>query len=324
MSAYHRRALLIGIDKYDNVPSLKGCVNDAKSMQEMLSRNEDKSINYNCKLLTSPGPLPITRKELRNQWKQLFSNFRGEALFYFSGHGTPTDVGGYLVTQDGEEDDPGLAMNDLLTLANDSDASSITLILDCCYSGAIGSPANLRSDSISHVQLREGVTILAASGVNEEAIEVGGHGVFTSLVIGALGGGASDIRGNVSAASIYAYVEQALGPWDQRPMYKSHADRLSPIRKCNPHVTDDLLRELPDIFTNYDSPYKLNPSYEHTDDSAIAENVAMFNKFKILRNARLLYVDDDLDLYYAALGSRSVSLTPIGQFYCGLAANNLI
>ena len=232
----------------------------------------------------------------------------------------PTNIGGYLVTQDGEPDDPGLAMNDLLTLANKSKAESILLILDCCFGGDLGNPANLQGGSIENqAQLREGLTILAATPASQTALEVAGHGVFTNLVLGALKGGASDVRGLVSAASIYAYVEQALGAWDQRPLYKSHADSLPPVRRCKASVPDSLLRELPGIFSNPDTTFQMNPSFEYTDPSAKPENVVLFNKFKVLRNARLLITQENKDLYFIALESKTVQLTPLGQFYWELA-----
>lgn len=286
-------------------------------MKEVLERHEDGSRNYDCRVLTSPGPKPITRRFLREQWADLFENFNGDVLFYFSGHGSPTNVGGYLVTQDGVTGDPGLAMNDLLTLANRSKAKSILLILDCCFSGDLGNPPNLQGDGSieNQAQLREGLTILAASRPTQIASEIAGHGVFTNLVLGALKGGASDVRGRVSAASIYAYVEQALGAWDQRPVYKSHADRLPPVRFCGAWVADSLLRELTTIFENPDSVFLMDPSFEETEPAKNLENVETFYKFKILRNARLLTTQEGKDLYYVALESKGVQLTPLGQFY---------
>lgn len=232
-----KRALLVGINDYDQVSPLSGCVPDATVMSEVLSRNSDGSLNFDCRLLISPGPHPITRGFLRQQWRELFQDFRGDVLFYFSGHGTPTEVGGYLVTQEGTPDDPGLAMNDLLTMANESTASTVLLILDCCFSGSVGSLPGSQAGSLeSRAVLREGVTILAASRASQVSMEVGGHGVFTNLVLGALRGGAADVRGRVSAASIYGYAEAALGAWDQRPLYKSHAAHLEPVRMCAPKV----------------------------------------------------------------------------------------
>src|SRR5438876_11467216 len=115
-----RRALIVGINHYDHVAPLQGCVPDALAMEEVLSRNADGSVNFQCRVLTSPGPTGITRVFLRQQWSELFHDFKEDVLFYFSGHGTPTETGGYLVTQDGTPGDPGLPMDHVLTMANNS------------------------------------------------------------------------------------------------------------------------------------------------------------------------------------------------------------
>lgn len=317
-----KRALVVGIDQYDHVNSLTGCVADASAMAEVLGRNADGSVNFECRLLTAPGPATITKAYLRQQWRELFHDFRGDVLFYFSGHGTPTDVGGYLVTQDGVADDPGLPMEDVVTMANKSPAETVLLILDCCFSGSTGNPAALQSGSIENrALLREGVTILAASRPAQVAMEVGGHGVFTNLVLGALRGGAADVRGRVSAASLYAYAEAALGAWDQRPLYKSHAAHLNPVRLCEPRVSDELLRELPHFFAMPADAYQLDMTYEETNGAAIAEHVATFKKFKRLQVAGLLKPRVGDDLYWAAERSGHVELTDLGKFYLQLVQN---
>jgi len=316
-----RRALLVGIDQYDDdhVANLTGCVADATAMHSLLQRHEDGSPNYDCRLLVSPGDDRVTRKLLRVQWNRLFGDFRGDIIFYFSGHGVPLKSGGFLVTQEGDLDDPGLAMDELLTLANCSRADSVLLILDCCHSGHLGNPQQGAGTGHYQSHLREGLTILAASRPAEPAAELYGHGIFTRLVLGALSGGAADVRGLVSAASIYAYVEQALGPWDQRPMYKSHADRLPPVRHCLPAVSNALLRDLPVLFTLPDNLLQLDPSYEHSCSGSNFRNVNIFENFKKLRDARLLVTEGGEDLYYTALKNGRVRLTPLGQFYWRLA-----
>jgi hypothetical protein len=102
-------------------------------------------------------------------------------------------------------------------------------------------------------------------------------------------------------------------------MYKSHANRLSPVRRCSPDVPDDLLRELPQLFATADTPYRLDPSHEHTHAAADPARVAVFNKLKLLRNGRLVQTLHRDDLYYAALNSNPVTLTPIGKLYWRLA-----
>jgi hypothetical protein len=321
-----RRALIVGINKYDHVGSLTGCVADATDMHNVLSRNADGSLNFESRLLTSPGPSSITRALLRQQWRELFHDSRDDVLFYFSGHGIPTDVGGYLVTQDGTPGDPGLPMDDVVTMANKSAAATVLLILDCCFSGATGNPASLQpgGNLENRALLREGVTILAASRSTEEAMEMGGHGVFTNLILGALRGGAADVRGRVSAASIYAYAEAALGAWQQRPLYKSHAAHLEPVRRCDPIVPDALLRELPQYFPRQNHEYQLDMTYEETNAGAIAERVAIFKKFKRLQIGGLLKPKMGEDLYWTAARSEAVLLTDLGQFYLRLVNANRI
>lgn len=321
-----KRALLVGINKYDSVTSLNGCVADANAMAEVLARNGDGSVNFECKLLTSPGSVPVTRAALRQHWRELFEDFRGDVLFYFSGHGAPTEVGGYLVTQEGTPDDPGLAMQDVVNMANTSAANTVLLILDCCFSGSTGNPASLQGGDLENkALLREGVTILTASRPAQVSMEVGGHGVFTNLVLGALRGGAANVRGHVSAASIYAYAEAALGAWNQRPLYKSHAAHLEPVRTCEPLAPDSLLRELATYFPDADYQYQLDMTYEETNQGcAKPENVAIFKKFKRLQIAGLLRPKVGDDLYWVAERSGCVLLTDLGRFYLQLVNDNRI
>jgi hypothetical protein len=321
-----KRALLVGIDNYDHMSPLTGCVADAHAMRKLLERHEDGRPNYECRVLTSADGPPVTRQYLRAKWHELFDNFDGHVLFHFSGHGAPTKAGGLIVTQEGAHGDPGLSMDELVALASSSKARTLLLIIDCCYSGGTGDPSLLQVSNGGQGQtlLREGLTILAASRSTEVAREMAGQGVFTQLILGALCGGAADVRGRVSAASIYAYVEQALGSWDQRPMYKSYADRLPPVRFCKPSVPDALLRELPKLFATETSSFHLGPSYETTHPTARPSHIALFKKFKTLRNAHLLTTQSGKDLYFIALESGWVKLTPLGQFYWNLATKGLV
>jgi hypothetical protein len=322
-----KRALLIGIDEYQDpgIRNLRACVSDAAEIQDVLARNGDGSVNFDCRTLTGPGPASVTRALLRRRWRELFADFKGDILFYFSGHGSPCDVGGFLVTQDAVEDDPGLPMNELIDMANTSAANTVLVILDCCYSGAAGNAAASLGSLEHKAVLREGVTILAASRPTQEAMEIGGHGVFTRLVLGALRGGAADVRGRVSAASIYGYVEAALGAWGQRPVYKSHAGHLDPVRTSLPKVTDEHLREITGYFPGIDDEYRLDPTYEETEKAvAVPANVGIYKKFKTYQIAGLLCPVVGPDLYWAAKRSESVKLTELGKFYHELVVTNRI
>ncbi len=329
--AMMRRALLVGINSYDNMSSLSWCIDDVQELHPLLAFHEDRTPNFACRLLlgsqsTSKALLASQPERVifttrRSALKELF-DFDEKVLFYFSGHGYTRDNNTYLVTQDGTNTLPGIALQEVLDMANDSHASEVLLLIDSCHSGALGEPD--QNGSLAKAYLRPGVTLLAASRSDQQALEQHGRGLFTSLLVGALKGGASDVRGQISEASIYAYIEQALGPWEQRPIYKSNATRLSPVRQCLPDIEGDELRRLPQFFARPDAQYYLDPSYEVVHSSALPEHLSIFKLFKRYQVARLLRPTLDNDLYFAAIHSHPVELTPIGRFYWQLAKNGLL
>lgn len=315
-----RRALLVGIDDYD-FARLSGCVNDATNMKKLLSRNEDGSPNFACKVLTAPRE-NITRSFLKEQISELFAYDADVALFYFAGHGTFDNLGGYLVTQDAAKYDEGVAMRDVLSLANQAKKiQEIVIILDCCHSGFLGSTPEIDNEKAI---LREGVSVLTASRSSQTAAEIGGSGLFTTLVCAALEGGYADVCGNVTVAAVYAYVDQALGAWEQRPLFKSHVSKLIPLRKCKPIVELSILRMITKYFPNPNYEFKLDPSYEPDAEPKNPKHEKIFSHLQMYRAAHLVEPVGAEHMYFAAMESKSCKLTPIGQFYWRLAERGKI
>jgi len=313
-----RRALCVGIDEYKFGP-LRGCVSDAERMVSVLSRHENGSPNFECRLLIAPsgaGTSVITREVLREQLDQLFRDPADLVIFHFSGHGTANNLDGYLVTQDAKKYDAGVAMADLLKLANNSRTSEVVIFLDCCFSGALGNPPSIDN---SKTLLREGVSILTASREDQPSVEVGGGGVFTSLVHSALDGGAADILGSVTVPAIYAYLEAALGAWEQRPLFKSHVSRLLSLRNCTPPVNREFLRNLPELFPLPAEDLPLDPSFEPQSAQPETAKVARFCQLQALNRVHLVMPVDALHMYEAAMTSKSCRLTPSGRYYWRLA-----
>ena len=280
-----RRALIVGIDDYPNSP-LAGCVNDANAMKALLCRNEDDSPNFGVRLLTSDDPNPITRPRLREAVKELFDAPDAEvALLYFAGHGAITNTDGYLVTVDATQYDEGVSLGEVLTQANGSTAREVVIILDSCMSGALGT---VPASGSTYLQLNEGVAVLTSSRSTQTSADSGGRGLFTTLVCGALEGGGADVLGQITVASVYAYVEEALGPWEQRPLFKANVAKLEPLRTVHPAVELEVLRELPAWFPNVTDVYPLNPSYEDTVKGHNPVNVAVFKKLQKCRAAKLV------------------------------------
>jgi hypothetical protein len=315
-----RRALAVGIDNYQFGP-LGGCVADANAIASLLSRNDDGTKNFDVRTLTDP-PESITRAVLREAITELFSQPAEVALFYFSGHGSENDLGGYLVTPDALQYDEGVPMADVITLVNKSVVSESVIIVDCCHSGHLGNDPVGPRDANARADMAEGVSILTASRSTQPAIETGGRGVFTTLLCSALDGGAADVLGETKMASIYSYIDESLGSWQQRPLFKAHLSSLLSLRKCAPSISLEKLRRILDFFSQQDSQFTLDPSFERTHESASPENVEIFDVFVAFRNARLVEVATHDHLYFAAIESGAVQLTPLGRHYWRLVKEN--
>jgi len=305
-----KKALIVGINDYPSAP-LNGCVNDANAIGTILESHGDGSPNFDVKMMTSPSS-NITRSALREAIEQLFTGDSDMALLYFSGHGYIKSTGGYLVTTDAKKYDEGVSMDEVLTLANQSKAKNKVIILDCCHSGALGSPS-ITANNIA--QLSEGLSVLTASRDSEYAIEVNGSGVFTSLVVDALKGGAADLRGNITPGSLYAYVDEALGAWDQRPIFKTNVTSFSPLRRISPKVPLETMRKITSYFATPDSEHPLNPTYEDTDPSAIEDNVKIFKDLQKFQSVGLVIPVDAEFMYFAAINSKSCRLSALGYQY---------
>jgi hypothetical protein len=309
-----RKALIVGINDYPGSARLSGCVNDAQSVSELLDKHADGSPNFDIMLCTS-----VKRKDdLKKLVVDAFKDEDEISLFYFSGHGCITDTDGYIVTPDFTRYDEGLSMDEILKITSLSPARHKIVILDCCHAGAMGTPAFAGNTA---AYLEKGVVILASSRSTEVSMEIGGGGVFTSLLVDALKGGAADIAGDVTPGSVYSYVEKALGAWKQRPVFKANIVRSVCLRKATPFIPTSDLRLLKEYFTDVSSEYPLDPSYEYTTNGSDRNNI---NVFKVLRKMYSLGLVEPVGeeyMYYAAINSKSCRLTSLGTYYWKLIQN---
>jgi hypothetical protein len=336
MMNIERRALVVGIDTYAMPSSkLSSCVSDAKAVGELLEENADEGPNYLCRVLTDnmENGKPITRARLRGACEELFANFTGDVLFYFSGHGVLTPFGGHLCAFDSQRNDWGVPMQEIVQMAIDSTARDIILILDCCHSGDMADPSILKRGSDPLAILRENMTVIAASLKTQASVEAGQHGLFTASLLDALNGGAADHMGWVTAPSIYAYVERRFGSWAerQRPVYKSYATSVRVVRECAPLIDRLKLRKLVELFPEQDFKYRLTPGHEPEDEHGRVHKPVDKNKVAI---ATLIkdYRDAGLarpsilgeQLYWTARRRHTVELTARGCEYWWLVKNKKI
>lgn len=322
-----RKALVIGIDYYAAGGSLSGCVNDAHRVSAMLESHSDGSPNFDVLLVTASSDRDqITFRKLKDLVVELFKSEDDIALLYFAGHGHVEATGGYICGSDSRRGDEGLALGEIMSLAGHSKAKNRIVILDSCHSGAAG--ADPLKPGVSEVTA--GVTILTASRADEGAAEVGGGGIFTDLLVDALGGAAANLVGEVTPGSVYAHIDQSLGSWAQRPVFKTNVSGFVSLRKVRPPIDVEILRALPKLFPDHGFQLQLDPSFEPElpsqgpNPGANPDNTKIFAQLQKMNRVNLLVPNSQPHMYYAAINSDTVRLTALGEHYRRLALKKRI
>lgn len=330
-----RLALLVGVDAYEMPADLYGCVKDVEGLVPMLEKHDDGSRNFTY-IETILGTLDgkpsavsdrvhhstigVKEAHLRTRIEALFKTDNADiALFYFAGHGHFDGRRGYLMPTDAEEGDYGVRMDDLIGYANESTAHQKIIILDCCHAGAISK----EFASGAAMGLEEGVTVLLAASDDQYASEsADAGGFYTSLVRNALKGGAANaITGEITVASLYAYVDGAISRMksEQSPLFLANLSALTPLRNVKPQVPRNVILQLTSFFPKAKSRLKLDPSYEPTADLPKSkknpDNEKVFAALQKLRSVGLVEPVGEKHMYYAAMKSKNCRLTALGQYY---------
>lgn len=312
-----KRALLVGIDYYENFQQLYGCANDAAAIHPLLQRNEDGGPNLDCRLASADDAAThVSRDRLKEMIRELLSGGAEFALLYFAGHGAPTDGGVALVTSDGTDGTPGVTFSEILAAINKSSVAEVTVILDCCFSGGATTIEALNNGLAN---LRNGLSVLTASRDDQVSMEtVEGRGQFSTYLEGALNAGAADVLGRVNVSGLYSYLSESFGAWEQRPTFKANIDRLHDIRTCEPLVPLETLRRLTEWFPTPGYDYPLDPTYEPTANKERHPNETIFAGLQKFRACRLVDPIGVEHMYYAAINSTGCRLTPLGKHYWSL------
>ena len=200
-------ALIIGIDKYQNVQNLNYAVKDAESIHDILVNTFDFP-EFNIKLLKNEE---ATKQNILKSFSDITkkADYKDRVLIYFAGHGATDDLPeggemGYLLPVDGDNDDlflSSIAMDDLKRISLMSKAKHLLYLVDACYGGiaAIGS-RGLDSKStpnfIEKITKNKSRQIITAGGRGEEVIEKSewGHSAFTLNLIRGLKEGNADLN----------------------------------------------------------------------------------------------------------------------------------
>jgi hypothetical protein len=262
---------------------------------------------------------------------QLFKGAADTVVLYFAGHGMLNQEtnAGILLSQNAAKGAWGLALSDILTMAQGAqkDIKSTVIILDSCHSGAAGEIPQLAPQGGASV-ISSGVTILTACDRLGTADEDGQHGIFTGLLLEGLNGSAADVRGYISPAALYSLIDQTLGEWEQRPIYKANVQTFITLRQVPPKVAPEVLRRLPKYFPASNYIFPLDPAFE-PDRKNIPEELrhipvdpvksAIFKELQACNRQGLVVPVEAEHMYNAAIESKACKLTALGAHYRKLA-----
>ena len=222
------------------------------------------------------------------------------------------------MASDSRRGDEGVSLNEILTLANASPATNKIIILDSCHSGIAGTPPGKGDVST----LVEGLTILTASTKDQYASEEDGSGIFTSLLVDALSGSAANLVGDITPGSVYAHIDQSLGAWDQRPVFKTNVRNFVSLRQVTPAIPLEELRLLYDFFPIPGFEFPLDPTYEPEMKGRgegmplpVEENTRKFATLQKYNRLNLLIPLGAPHMWHAAMESKSCKLTALGEHY---------
>lgn len=324
-----KKALVVGIDDYPSAP-LNACVNDAIGVAGLLERNGDGSPNFSVRTITS-NQQPVSCELLHTEIARLFRGDAEIALFYFAGHGliSPDTNAGYIVCQDGKSGAWGISLGELVGLANGAypRIKSSVIMLDCCHAGFAGRDTVFGPNTtISHIG--NGVTILTACPLDGLAADGEEHGLFTELLLDGLSGSAADICGRITPAAVYSHIDQTLGPWEQRPIYKANVQSFVVLRSIAPKILLETLRRLPYYFPDATDVFALDPSYEPDRNNipealrhlpVDEEHTRTFKDLQACNRQGLVVPVDAPHMYDAAIQSTGCRLTAMGAHYRKLA-----
>ncbi|WP_426279165.1 hypothetical protein ACN9MN_08060 [Chryseobacterium sp. S-02] len=116
----------------------------------------------------------------------------------------------------------------------------------------------------------------------------------------------------ITPGSVYAYIDQSLGEWKQRPMFKTNVKNFITLRMLNPSITLPDLRKITELFNNK-AEHKLDPSYEPKSEKPDKDNCEKFAIMQKYNRINLVVPIDAEQMYFAAMESKACKLTALGE-----------
>ena len=241
-------AVVVGINKYKNLPHLKYAVNDAREFHRYLIERSRVPKSNIWLLLDEEATLEKLRSTLGTTLRRRAGKDDTVIIFLASHGATEKDSSSpdgdglekYILPYNADSKDlyaSAMPMSEIARIFQRISSERLVFISDTCYSGAsggrtiqaMGKRATISDTFLERLSQGKGRVILTASDTNEISVEKDEfkHGVFTYYLLEGLRGRADfDRDGMVTVDEVYQYVSekvpQATGQ-DQHPVRKGES-----------------------------------------------------------------------------------------------------
>ena len=323
-----RMAFIVGVDYYEVASPLYGCVSDARAVEAVLKRHGDGAPNFDCRLLVGTGQGErVTRAQIKDGINELFSTDTEIALFYFAGHGHIEGTGGYIIASNSERGDDGLALADILTLANASPARNKIVILDSCHSGIAGNAPSAPNVAALHRGIDRSHRIHQGPVCEREKWSRRVHDALCRCPIWR---NCRSGRSYHSGKRVRSHRSVARGVGTTACVQDEHqAVRLD--RDVPPPISLAELRQLTELFPSPGFDFRLDPTFETRDErpgprnaAAQPENTRKFAVLQKYNRLNLLVPVGAPHMWARGHAKQVVKLTALGEHYRRLVEKNRI
>ncbi|MBO0861350.1 MAG: polysaccharide deacetylase family protein [Chloracidobacterium sp.] len=222
-SHYHESwAVVIGINDYQNWPKLRYCINDANSIEQILTSQYGFKQSNIIKLLNKDATRERIVWALGDQLADPNRVKKDDRVFvFFAGHGATRKLPsgkemGYIVPVDAEVEATqakSISMAQLQEFCDLIPAKHLYFVVDSCYSGLAltrgGAASAKNANYLEEITRRIARQILTAGGADQQVADngPGGHSIFTwTLLQGLQGLADTDGNGAITASELGAYI----------------------------------------------------------------------------------------------------------------------
>ena len=235
-------ALIIGINKYQNVDPLNYAVNDAKKIKSILIEKYGFS-NDNIRFLTDKKATKDNIMEAFNEIL-LTAGEKDRVVVFYAGHGDTFKLPnggdmGYLIPVDGSNLKEkiyltSIPMSDFEQIAKMSPAKHILYLVDACYGGLSLDTRGLSKEQtpsyLKKMTDKKGRQVITAGGKDEKVMEKAewGHSAFTKSLIAGLEEDLADANedGIISGDELGSYIKNGVS-FDTKGQHTPQRGRLT-------------------------------------------------------------------------------------------------